>query len=154
MLYFAYGSNMDWDQMRERCPSARFVGVALLPDYELAFTRKSVKRGCGVADAVPKRGSAVWGVVYEIGDLDLGKLDTCEGYRPGREKNSYYRRECLLLLDGNGERPLTASTYFGDPQPNPPPPNAEYKNLLLSGARRWRLPKAYIRQLEAIEVVD
>jgi hypothetical protein len=28
MLYFAYGSNMNWDQMRERCPSARFEFVA------------------------------------------------------------------------------------------------------------------------------
>ena len=78
MLYFAYGSNMDWDQMKQCCQAARFVGVALLPDHRLAFTRKSVNRGCGVADAVPDAGRRVWGVVYEIGDLDVGKLDTSE----------------------------------------------------------------------------
>ena len=89
MLIFAYGSNMNWDQMRERCPSSRFVGIAVLRDHKLAFTRKSVNRGCGVADVVAEDGAQVWGVVYEIVDLDVGKLDASEGFRPGRDMNSY-----------------------------------------------------------------
>src|SRR5260370_28717436 len=82
MLYFAYGSNMDWDQMKTRCPSACFVGVAVLRDHRLAFTRRSKKRACGVADAVPEEGAAVWGAVFEIADVDIGRLDDTEGYRP------------------------------------------------------------------------
>ena len=152
MLYFAYGSNMNWQQMQERCPSARFVGIALLADHKLAFTRQSDRRGCGVADAVLERDRKIWGTVYEIGNLDVGKLDVSEGYRPGREKNSYWRRECLVLLDGAEQRPLTAYSYFGDPQSNPPLPNAEYKQLIVSGARHWHLPDEYVRDLEAIEV--
>lgn len=148
MLYFAYGSNMNWRQIIERCPSVRFVGIALLPDHKLAFTRKSIKRGCGVADAVPEHDQKMWGVVYEINDLDVGKLDASEGYRPGRLKNSYFRRECMVLLDGDDQQPLAVFTYFGDPQPNPPLPNIEYKNLILSGARHWHLPAEYARQLE------
>jgi putative DNA methylase len=96
MLYFAYGSNMNWRQIMERCPPVRFVGIALLPDHKLAFTRKSTKRGCGVADAMPEHDQKMWGVVYEINDLDVGKLDASEGYRPGRLKNSYFRRECMV----------------------------------------------------------
>jgi AIG2-like family len=92
------------------------------------------------------------GVVYEIADLDVGKLDVWEGFRPGRDKNSYYRRECLVFLDGENQRPLTVSAYFGDPQPNPPLPNAAYKNLILAGARHWHLSEEYIRELEQIEV--
>jgi gamma-glutamylcyclotransferase len=152
MLYFTYGSNMNLQQMQERCPSARFVSVALLTDHKLAFTRKSIKRDCGVSDVVSERGRKVWGVVYEISDLDLGKLDAWEGYRPPREKNAYWRRECLILQDGNDKRPLTVSTYFGDPQSNPPPPNADYKQLIVSGARHWHLPEDYVCDLEAIEV--
>jgi len=152
MLIFAYGSNMNWDQMRERCPSSRFVGIAVLRDHKLAFTREAAKRRCGVADVVAEDGAQVWGVVYEITDLDVGKLDASEGFRPGRDKNSYYRRECLVLLDGEDQRPLTVSAYFADPQPNPPLPNAAYKNLILSGARHWHLPEEYIRRLEQIEV--
>ena len=152
MLYFAYGSNMNWKQMRERCPSSRFVGIAVLRDHKLAFTRESDDRSCGVADVVAENGTQVWGVVYEIADLDVGKLDASEGFRPGRDKNPYYRRECLVFLDGEDQRPLTVSAYFGDPQPNPPLPNAEYKNLILAGTRHWHLPEEYIRELEQIEV--
>ena len=152
MLTFAYGSNMNWDQMRERCPSSRFVGIAALSDHKIAFTRKSVKRGCGVADVVAEDGAQVWGVVYEIADIDVGNLDASEGFRPGRDKNSYCRRECMVFLDGEDQRPLTVFAYFADPQPNPPLPNAAYKNLILTGGRHWHLPEAYIRKLEQIEV--
>ena len=154
MLYFAYGSNMDWSQMRDRCPSSRFAGIAVMRDHKLAFTRKSVKRDCGVADVVAEDGAQVWGVVYEIADLDVGRLDLSEGFRPGRDKNSYYRRERLVFLDGEEQRPVTVSAYFADPQPNPPLPNAAYKNLILTGARYWHLPEEYIRELEEIEVSE
>jgi hypothetical protein len=66
VLYFAYGSNLDFDQMSERCPSARFVAIAELPHHRLAFTRRSKNRNCGVADAVPDVSQSVWGVVYAI----------------------------------------------------------------------------------------
>src|SRR5258708_31035709 len=143
MLYFAYGSNMDWDQMKKRCPSARFIGVAELRDYRLAFTRRSLKRGCGVCDVVSDSGKTVWGAVFQIDDGDVVWLDIEEGYQPRREKNSYWRKECHVFVNGDERQRIAAVTYFGDPQKNPPPPNAKYKNLLLSGARRWQLPDAY-----------
>lgn len=152
MLYFAYGSNVDWYQMKGRCPSANFVGVAKLPDHRLAFTRSSVNRGCGVADAVPEAGRSVWGVVYEISALDIEMLDKSEGYRPGRKKNSYWRRECTVFLDGDEERPVTMETYLAEPESDAPLPNQDYKDLILFGARHWHLPADYIAELEAIEV--
>lgn len=152
MLYFACGSNMDWAQMKERCPSVRFVGVAKLPEHRLAFTRKSTKRGCGVADLVRDAGREVWGVVFEIPDLELGALDETEGYRPGRDKNSYWRRECMVFLDDDDGRPLTVAIYFAEPQANPPLPSKAYKDLILAGARHWNLPADYIAQLQGTEV--
>ena len=144
MLYFAYGSNMDWKQMKDRCPSTRFVGVAVLLDHSLAFTRKSERRGCGVADAVPTKDGKLWGVVYEISDMDVGKLDSNEGYRPGRAANSYLRRECMVFLDDNKNQPLTIWTYFAEREENPPLPSQKYKNQIVNGARRWGLPEEYI----------
>ena len=152
VMYFAYGSNMDWQQMRVRCPSSRFVGIAVLLDHKLVFSRKSVKRGCGVADVVRKAGGNVWGVVFDISDVDISRLDSAEGYRPGREKNSYWRRECVVWLHGNSRQPLRVSTYFADRQPNWPLPSRAYKDLILSGARHWHLPDDYIVELERIEV--
>jgi len=145
---------MDWAQMRERCPSARFVDIAVLPEHRLAFTRRSEARGCGVADAVADNHHIVWGVVYELDDVDLGRLDAREGFRPGRAINAYRREERHVLAGGDQERPLAAWVYFAEPQQNPPLPSPEYRQLILSGARHWHLPADYVRGLEAIEVRD
>jgi gamma-glutamylcyclotransferase len=153
MLNFAYGSNMDWDQMRARCPSARFVGKAVLRDYKLAFTRLSTRRKCGVSDVIRAPGDRAWGVVYEIDERDLGRLDKCEGYWPQKEpeKNAYLRREAIVFVDDDDNRPLTVAVYFANRQKDPPLPNKEYKDLILSGARHWHLPDGYIRDLEGIK---
>src|SRR5215469_13335333 len=110
VLYFAYGSNLTWAQMKERCPSARFISTAKLPGFRLAFTRRSARRDCGVADAVSAAGSCLWGAIYDISDADVEQLDKSEGYFPGRQKNSYWRRECTVLV-GTQEQALTVATY-------------------------------------------
>lgn len=154
MLYFAYGSNMDFIQMKERCPSARFVGVAMLRDYRLAFTRKSLKRNFGVADAVADAGHSIWGVVYKVDDRDIGGLDSSEGYSPRRGENAYRREERRVFLEGDSAKPLAVAVYFATPDSNPTLPNQAYKDQILAGARWWHLPEDYVRQgLETIEVV-
>src|SRR5687767_6545074 len=78
-LYFAYGSNMDLDQIVVRCPSAKFQHAAVARGFRLGFTRFSKKRGCGVADLVAETGEEVWGAVFKIAELDVAKLDRSEG---------------------------------------------------------------------------
>ena len=70
-MYFAYGSNLDWAQMKHRCPSAKFVCRAKLPTHRLAFTIKDAERDCGVADVLPDQTKLAWGVVYELTDNEL-----------------------------------------------------------------------------------
>lgn len=154
MLYFAYGSNMDPKQMRCRCPSARCVGVACLRDHRLAFSRRSRTWKCGVADAVPAPGRRVWGVVYCIDPKEVSQLDRYEGYGPGRRRNAYRRRACTVHLDDKDASPLAVQTYFAVPQDNPPPPGRSYMERLLAGARHWKLPAAYIAELEDIGTGD
>jgi gamma-glutamylcyclotransferase (GGCT)/AIG2-like uncharacterized protein YtfP len=152
ILYFAYGSNLDWEQMRGRCPSAKYVAIAELPNHRLAFTRESIWRRCGVLDVVPDDSKNVWGVVYEILESEIGLLDEDEGYRPGRERvaNAYVREQHQVFRDGDKKHPLPVWLYVGNPQANPPPPNAEYKSLLIKGATHWKLPADYIGQLNQI----
>jgi gamma-glutamylcyclotransferase len=145
MLYFAYGSNMDWDQMKSRCPSAKFCGLAVLREHRLMFTSKSMRRNCGVADAVRQQGSHIWGVVYQINEMDVAKLDSKEGYQPGREKNYYTREERHVFLNDKDDLPLLVTVYFAIRQNNPPLPNQEYKDLILRGAKFWHLPEGYVR---------
>ena len=108
MLYFAYGSNLHWEQMKNRCPSARFVCVAKLAGYRLAFTRFSDRRRCGVADVIETEGNEVWGVVYQLDECDFGPLDDYEGHVPGRRNNAYERIELRVLRNGNAAQPTAA----------------------------------------------
>ena len=154
MLYFAYGSNMDAAQMKERCPSAEFVCRAKLPSHRLAFTRKSVRRGCGVADVLRDQTKHVWGIVYELPDSELKHLDRDEDFQPGRpdDQNDYTRENCHVWHEGDVNRPILVAIYRGHPQPNPPLPSWDYKNLILTGAMHWKLPTDYIQELEAIQI--
>jgi len=140
--------------MRERCPCARFLCIAKLRDHRLAFTRKSERRGCGVADALSEPGDEVWGVVYEIDERDIGRLDQAEGFIPGRLHNAYNREESHVYADGDEEQPLAASIYFAVKQDSPPLPNAAYKKLIVEGAKFWHLPLDYIKKLEQIMVAS
>ncbi len=148
MFTFAYGSNMDFPQMRERCPSAVFTCIASLKDYRLAFTRKSKKRGCGVADVLSANGQIVWGVVYDIPDTEMPDLDSKEGVN----SNSYVRRPGTVYRDGDETKLLNTEIYFAVPQQNPPLPNQAYKDLIVNGAKYWKLPPDYIVNLENIQV--
>ena len=138
--------------MRDRCTSARFVCVATLPEHRLAFTRKSMGRGCGVADAIPDEGWQVWGVVYEISERDVGSLDRSEGFAPGRAQNSYTREERHVFSNGDSNKPVATYIYFAQREVHAPLPNAEYKQLIVEGAKFWHLPPAYVAELEKIEV--
>ena len=153
MLYFAYGSNMDWTRMKERCPSAKFISTAKLTNYKFAITHRCMA-GTGVSDIVRSEGSEVWGVVYQIDELDIGNLDRAEGYRPGREKNSYKRIEMHVDKDGDSKQPLDVFTYVVTGKENDVPnPSLEYKKHIVDGARYWKLPEQYIvAVLERIEV--
>ena len=37
MYYFAYGSNMNHEQMKKRCPSGKFITRALLSGYKYVY---------------------------------------------------------------------------------------------------------------------
>jgi len=144
LYYFAYGSNMNWQQMQRRCPSSRFVCVARLADYRFGITRHSRLRDCGTANIYPARGEEVWGIIYEVSDTDLTVLDSFEdGYR--REILSFHPVE-------NGKQPLDALVYVADIEQNVPRPNAEYRRLIVEGAKHWKLPESYVTLLEAIQV--
>lgn len=79
VMYFAYGSNLDLAQMRERCPSARKEARAVLQGYAIAFGGWSARWGGAVASIVPVLGSRVEGLLYRIEREDLRQLDRFEG---------------------------------------------------------------------------
>ena len=143
MYYFAYGSNLNWPQMQRRCPSSRFICIARLTNYQFGITRHSRLRNCGTANVIAAPGKEVWGAVYEVCDEDLVILD---GFEDG------YRRRILPVqaLD-DGQAPLNALVYIAELELDVPLPNAEYKQLILEGAKHWKLPISYLSILEEIQ---
>lgn len=144
MYYFAYGSNMNWPQMQQRCPSARFVCVARLPNYQFAIARHSRLRKCGTANIFPDARGEVWGIVYDLNDQDLNRLDSFE--------DGYRREKIFVVARGDGQHPLEALVYIADKEDDAPLPNPEYKRLMVEGARHWQLPPDYHAMLESIAV--
>ena len=130
MLYFAYGSNLDCAQMKDRCPSVHFVARAVLKGYRFGFTRFARTRQCGVMDIVKDNHSEVWGIIYEINENDVESLDSSEGYVPGRQKNAYRRIQCLVYKEGDEAQHVEVSTYeVVNKAENMVLPNQEYKRL-------------------------
>lgn len=75
--YIAYGSNLNIRQMKMRCPSARIIGTAEIPDYELLF--KGSKTGSYLT-VEPKAGESVPVAVWETTAEDEEALDRYEGF--------------------------------------------------------------------------
>lgn len=75
--YVAYGSNLNVEQMIQRCPTAKVVGQGVIPDHELLF--RGYKSGA-VATVEPKQGENVPVLIWDIGQEDEYYLDRYEGY--------------------------------------------------------------------------
>lgn len=85
-LYFAYGSNINLNQMAVRCPAAQVVGPAVLDGYELLF--RGNRRGTGVATIEPLHGSQVHGLLWNLTPACEQSLDIYEGYPRLYEKGT------------------------------------------------------------------
>lgn len=77
-LYLAYGSNLNMEQMRYRCPDAKVVGYTYLPDRKLVFRGTQLGGYLTLDDAPGARGIPCG--VFEITDSNLIFLDWYEGY--------------------------------------------------------------------------
>ena len=111
MLYFAYGSNLDPDQMTSRCPGHQVVGLAVMHDHKMIFPLTSHDWGGGVAGVQMQHGAELWGMVFELTDSDLAALDRYEGFKgPGDQHNLYDRETVFVELtrpdDGSFTRRL------------------------------------------------
>lgn len=131
-LYFAYGSNLDLDQMARRCPSARPMGAATLADVCLAFAGQSSIWGGGVATLLPAPGERVHGLLWTMSDEDWVSLDIAEGV-----PKSYQRIEReARTVDG---ATLRVNAYTKH-DPRLAPPSLAYREVIARGYARMGFP--------------
>lgn len=151
-VYFAYGSNLDPEQMRARCPRHRILGRAWLPGYRLCFPRRSPKRGCATAGLELCMGAGVWGALYELTRGDRAALHAFEGYRPDGppEHNRHMVKQIEAALGGPGGDAVIAYTYLAVADDSGALPSPDYLGHLIRGGRHHGLPEDYIATLHAI----
>lgn len=130
MYYFAYASNLNKKQMRERCPDSKPRLIATLPHHKLVFAGWSRKWRGGSATIKRFSGERVFGAIYEISEQCLRQLDRCEGYP------DVYNRFKVTVFDENGE-PIEAITYAKSGLLEETPPSKEYLSIIQQGYRDW-----------------
>ena len=86
--YIAYGSNLNTEQMRFRCPQAKIIGTSEIKDYELLF--KGCQTGCYLT-IEKKKGGSVPVAVWATTATDEAALDCYEGF-----PTFYYKAEMEL----------------------------------------------------------
>ena len=144
MLYFAYGSNMDKDWLRQRGPSATFRYKAKLTRRKLEFTHHSVTNKCGAADATESPSDDVWGAVFEINDSELPALYKAEGYDPLHTQNAYAPDTVTVLRDADENQAVQMKTFFVcDKLSGHQRPSKDYLGHLIKGAKDAGLPDDY-----------
>lgn len=90
--YIAYGSNLNIQQMRFRCPEARIIGTGQIDNYHLLF--RGSKTGAYLT-IEPREGSKVPVAVWEVTENDEARLDRYEGF-----PTFYYKKEMKLDVTG------------------------------------------------------
>lgn len=137
MIYFAFGSNMNLRQMKERCGNSRFISSGFLDGFRFVYDGKSERWGGAVGNIIPSSDSRVYGALFEVTGSDLESLDRYEGY-PVR-----YQKIDLQIKSGDEE--LNAFAYYREGEIEGAP-SESYQATVVEGARDCGLPEQYIRE--------
>lgn len=124
-LYFAYGANINADDMAWRCPRARPIGAFELHNWQLELY-------CH-ATIEPKSGSSVHGVLWELTSECEQALDVFEGYP------SYYTKR---TWNQNGQWFF----FYEMTDPKSGAPSQGYIRGIAQGYDQWRLPQAKLKE--------
>ncbi len=119
MYYIAYGSNMNLEQMKHRCPHSKRIGTGILKDWYLLFNIH--------LDIIESKGDEVPVVIWDIDEKDWKNLDMYEGYP------KYYIRKNVNVITNEGEE-ITAVVYvMNNKCKGVCPPYENYFDICLKG---------------------
>jgi gamma-glutamylcyclotransferase (GGCT)/AIG2-like uncharacterized protein YtfP len=140
-LYAAYGSNMDPEQMLERCPHSPFAGTGWLAGWRLTFGGEEHGWDGALAMIVPDEGSQVFVALYEMSPHDWSKLDYWESADTGLYNKIKLR---VSTLDGD----VLAWVYVLDGYEGGLP-SARYLGIIAEAAEVAGAPDEYVQDLRS-----
>lgn len=135
-VYFAYGSNMDFEQMKTRCPNAILLGKAKLFGYSFELDSE------GCATIAESASSYVHGIAWLIDSGDEESLDRYEGVSSG----CYSKEKCKIVLDDDQIEALAyisqRPTWEGRSRDG-----GAYIERIIAAAKSFNLPAEYIKSI-------
>jgi len=147
VLYFAYGSNMNPERMRERGVTFYSRQRLVLPGYSLKFNKTVSVPNAGAANIIPDENGVVEGVLYKVTVKGILNLDKFEHY-----PNEYDR--VILKVPDQRNNYIEIKTYIAHPHKTSEnlKPRQIYLDHLL--AAEDLLSESYYNQLKMLETLD
>ena len=134
MLYFAYGSNLNWRQMlEERCPGAKFITKYNLYGYKLIFSNYNSKAVFGHANIEKNKNSKVSGAIWDITRKNEKILDVYEGVP------TYYQKE-YIKWKGKKTLVYTQNVYVKKK------PSSSYLHTIIEGYKNCNLELRHLKK--------
>jgi cation transport regulator ChaC len=152
--YFAYGSNMDEEDLRTWCknkskpfPKWKLLGTACLENYQLVFNYYSSGRNGGAANLMESHNSKVYGLLFEMNESDRRTIREKEGFP------NYYEEITVTVKhrDNSISDVITYKVVKDKEKIEHQKPTKYYMGLILKNARNNKFPDEYTRYLESIE---
>ncbi len=140
-FYIAYGSNLNVEQMKIRCPQSKIIGTSVIEDYELLFKGSS----SGAYLTIEKqKGSEVPVVVWAVTEADEMALDRYEGY-----PNFYYKKSITLevtSIDGKTKKMVDAFVYIMHEKREIGIPSEVYLKTCADGYRHFGFDESFLKE--------
>lgn len=140
-LYAAFGSNLDPEQMRQRCPHSPATGTGWVEGWRLTFGGEELGWEGALATLAEAPGERVFVGLYDLTDEDAEALDAWEG-----ADNGLYRKIRVRVHTLDGER--IAWVYVLDGYEGGLP-SARYLGVLALAAEHAGAPADYVEALLA-----
>ena len=146
--YFAYGSNMMVDQMRNRGVVYEKLPAKLI-GYKLIFNKVSKKDpSVAFANIQEDENSEVEGILYELDNLAVQILDKAEGV-------PFHYEKTAVEVEIEGGRKIRAITYIANPKKVKEGilPTKDYLQKFLKNAGEY-LSASYEEMLKKVKTHD
>lgn len=132
--YVAYGSNLNIEQMRRRCPTAEIFDTAFLNNHRLLY--KGSKTGAYLTVEKAK-GHKVPIAIWKVSEYDEARLDRYEGYP------DFYYKATVHMHPKNG-RDYDAFIYIMHEDRQIAIPALYYVETCLQGYEDFGFDSAYL----------
>lgn len=131
--YLAYGSNLNMEEMKQRCPFSVPIGATTINNYRLVY--KGTKY-TSYLTIEPCEGSIVPVGVYEITPLDESNLDFYEGVP------TFYTKETITVQLYGQE--IEALVYIMNPNYSYNLPTSMYIERCINGYKYFKFDPKFL----------